>query len=131
MAIYLTVGNTRIPLPVSVSRRSVYCILVGIVVCSGVLCTVDLSCSTDLLHAGVAMVIVDIYLSLYLLLAPRLFNFTSDGRGKIEFKGNMLFTHFSEINSPTIGTTDTVGLNIPEPLAQNDLPDEALNSGKP
>lgn len=45
----------------------------------------------------------------------------------------MLFTHFSEINSPTIGATEIdVGLNvnIPEPLAQNDFPDEATNTGK-
>ena len=67
---------------------------------------------------------------MYVLLAFRLFNFTSDTRGKIEFKGNMLFTHFSEINSPTIGTTEAAGLsvNVPEPL--NDFPDETFNSGK-
>ena len=63
MTIYLTVGYTRIPLPVPVSRRSIYCVLVGLVVCSSVLCTVDLSCQTDLLHAGVAMVIIDIYVA--------------------------------------------------------------------
>ena len=65
MAIYLTAANTRIPFPVPVSWGSVYCILVSLVVCGSVLCTLDLSRPTDLLHAGVAMVIiiVDIYVS--------------------------------------------------------------------
>jgi len=34
---------------------------------------------------------------------PRLFKFKNSERGLIEFKGNLLFTHFSEINAPSGG----------------------------
>ena len=65
------------------------------------------------------------------LLASRLFSFGSEARGTIEFKGNMLFTHFSEINSPTIGSpTEMASPGLPEALSQNEFPDETLNSGK-
>lgn len=33
----------------------------------------------------------------------RLFKFQNPDRGLIEFKGNLLFTHFSEINAPSGG----------------------------
>ena len=65
------------------------------------------------------------------LLEFRLFNFTDDSQGTVEFKGNLLFTHFSEINSPKIGSPTEMGgglaINLPESLHQND---ETLNSGK-
>jgi len=32
-----------------------------------------------------------------------LFKFKNPNRGLIEFKGNLLFTHFSEINAPSGG----------------------------
>ena len=64
---------------------------------------------------------------LFLLFVFRLFNFTNTDRGTIEFKGNMLFTHFSEINSPKIGNNEITGLTGPlsDSAPHNDLPDES------
>ena len=46
----------------------------------------------------------------------------------------MLFTHFSEINSPTIGSPTEMpaglSVNLSETIAHDDFPDEASNSGK-
>lgn len=70
-------------------------------------------------------------------LVSRLFKFGNEGRGTIEFKGNMLFTHFSEINSPKIGSPTDMGGQLDIPVvahpdisSHDDFPNESINSGK-
>ena len=58
----LTVGNANISLPVSIIWRIVYCTLGCPDMCGCILRVVDPSCQADLLHAGVAMVMIDMYI---------------------------------------------------------------------
>ena len=101
--------------------------------CGGVSCIVDLSCPSDQLHARVAMVMISvIYVTQYLchMIISRLFSFNNERRGTIEFKGNMLFTHFSEINPPKISSpTGPVTLEMNRPSI-GEFVDETSDSRK-
>jgi len=37
------------------------------------------------------------------LIGHRIFDSTNEGKGNVEFQGNILFTHFSEIKAPNMG----------------------------
>ena len=82
------------------------------------------------------MVTNDIWIiaSLFSSMTFRFFDFTNDKRGTIELKGNMLFTHFSEINPPKISFPSGIGgfgLDAPvENLPHTNFSDETLNSAK-
>ena len=49
----------------------------------------------------------------------RLFDFSNKNKGIINFKGNMLFTHFSEIGAPDMAGDMNVGNSYTPPQNQD------------
>ena len=59
-----------------------------------------------------------IFLSFHFDEYHRLFDFSNQNKGIIDFKGNMLFTHFSEIGSPDMAGDLNLGNSYVPPQHQ-------------